>query len=462
MRVEEAIRQKKAGVQAEGAGEARSLDENRLPELKAAVRERIIEQNKKDQRLLSQPERLRQVIWKVLEEEGDSRFGHLILTLEEKRGMVEEIVQQLVGYGIIDPLVKNEQITEIMINGIERIFIEEKGKMRLALSEKGVPLQFESEAELLHLIEKIVAPINRKVDESDPIVDARLADGSRVNVVIRPISLGGPIVTIRKFPENPYNMQQLVELGALSPEIAEWLEKLVQARYNIVVSWGTGSGKTTFLNALSMFIPQTERVITVEDAAELKVTHIENLVRLETRPPNVEGKGAITIRDLVRTALRMRPDRIVVGEVRGGEAVDMLQAMNTGHDGSLTTGHANSARDMLSRLETMVLMSGLELPLPAIRRQIASAVEIIVHLGRLRDGSRKVLQICEIRDYRDGEIECIDLFRWKMEGTDEDGRLRGRLVPTGEAVLQMEKWLSRGFSEEMFAAWAREAGEQPC
>ncbi|MED1746577.1 CpaF family protein [Brevibacillus borstelensis] len=452
MRVEEAIRQKKAGATGEGPAEGRAQENVQLPELKQAVRERIIEQNKKDQQLLSQPELLRQVIWKVLEEESESRFGHALLTLEEKRTMVEEIVQQLVGYGIIDPLVKNEQITEIMINGIERIFIEEKGRMRRAMTEKGAPLQFESESELLHLIEKIVAPINRKVDESDPIVDARLADGSRVNVVIRPISLSGPIVTIRKFPENPYTMQELVELGALSPQIAEWLEKLICARYNIVVSGGTGSGKTTFLNALSMFIPQTERVITVEDAAELKVTHIENLVRLETRPPNVEGKGAIAIRDLVRTALRMRPDRIVVGEVRGGEAVDMLQAMNTGHDGSLTTGHANSARDMLSRLETMVLMSGLELPLPAIRRQIASAVEIIVHLGRLRDGSRKVLQISEIRDYVDGEIECVDLFRWRMEGMDEDGRLRGALVPTGEPVMQMEKWLSRGYGETMFEA----------
>jgi pilus assembly protein CpaF len=462
VRIEEAIRQKKAtqanGMEAaDGHVQEESSQKN---ELKHAVRERIIEQYKKDEALLNQPEWMRQVVWKVLEEECESGFGHVILTLHEKREMVEEIVQQLVGFGIIDPLVKNEQITEIMINGIDHIFIEEKGKIRRAMSNQGVPLRFQSESELLHLIEKIVAPINRKVDESDPIVDARLSDGSRVNVVIRPISLSGPIVTIRKFPSNPYNMRELVELGALEQPIADWLEKLVKARYNIVVSGGTGSGKTTFLNALSMFIPQTERIITVEDAAELKVTHIENLVRLETRPPNMEGKGAITIRDLVRTALRMRPDRIVVGEVRGGEALDMLQAMNTGHDGSLTTGHANSARDMLSRLETMVLMSGLDLPLPAIRRQIASAVEIIVHLGRLRDGSRKVLQISEIRDYRDGDIECVDLFRWKTERVDEHGHLQGRMVPTGEPFMQMEKWLARGYPENMFEHFAAAEGSE--
>ncbi|NEU30505.1 CpaF family protein [bacterium LRH843] len=405
-----------------------------------------MKESSKNKQLLLQTKALHTSVWGYLEKEGEGEFRELLLTNKEKQGIAEDIVQQMVGYGIIDPLVKDESITEIMINGINHVFVEKNGRIGLASDEEGEPLRFQSETELLNLIEKIVAPINRKVDESDPIVDARLPDGSRVNVVIRPVSLEGPIVTIRKFPENPFSMEKLIEFGAIDAHTAYLLRKFVQARYNIVISGGTGSGKTTFLNALSMYIPSGERVITVEDSAELKLTQIKNLVRLETRPPNIEKQGEVSMRDLVKTALRMRPDRIVVGEVRGGEALDMLQAMNTGHDGSLTTGHANSGPDMLSRLETMVLMSGLELPISAIRRQISSAVELIVHLGRMRDGSRKVLQIAEIRNIRDGEIESVDLFRWEMDGSlSTKERLVGSLKPTGMMMTQMEKWEGAGF-----------------
>jgi pilus assembly protein CpaF len=451
MRIEEAIK-KKQFSHSESIEATTSLareQNEKVDELKYSVRQKILSYFGEEPDLLHQPEKLKQLVWKVLEEEYETNYVDLLLDTSEKRLITEEIVRNLIGFGVIDPLVKDEEITEIMINGLKDIFIEKRGRISRAFTEEGTPIQFESETDILNLVEKIVAPINRKIDESDPIVDARLPDGSRVNVVIRPVSLNGPVVTIRKFPNNPYTMEDLVQLGALDQEIAEWLSYLVKARYNIIVSGGTGSGKTTFLNALSMFIPKHERIITVEDAAELKVSHIENLVRLETRPPNIENKGMITIRDLVKTALRMRPDRIIVGEVRSGEALDMLQAMNTGHDGSLTTGHANSSIDMLSRLETMVLMSGLELPLPAIRRQIASAVEFIIHLGRMRDGSRKVIQISEVRDFHNGEIECVDLFKWRTTHVEKNGRMFGRLEPTGNVVKQVDKWASLGIDQSI-------------
>lgn len=447
MSIEEAIKRKIFVSDEEGNPYSRSqYQEERVDELKRIVREEIMKESSKNKHLLLQSKSLHTSVWSHLEKEGEGEFRELLLTNKEKQGIADDIVQQMVGYGIIDPLVKDESITEIMINGIHQVFIEQNGIIGVARDENGEPLKFQTETELLNLIEKIVAPINRKVDESDPIVDARLPDGSRVNVVIRPVSLEGPIVTIRKFPENPFSMESLIDFGAIDPNVAELLHKLVQARYNIVISGGTGSGKTTFLNALSMYIPNGERVITVEDSAELKLSQIENLVRLETRPPNIEKQGEISMRDLVKTALRMRPDRIVVGEVRGGEALDMLQAMNTGHDGSLTTGHANSGSDMLSRLETMVLMSGLELPISAIRRQISSAIEIIVHLGRMRDGSRKVLQILEVRDISEGEIDTVDLFRWEMDpafSTKE--KLVGSLKPTGNRMKQIEKWEGAGY-----------------
>lgn len=447
MGIEQAIKRKQRENH-EDSTAVYNVDEQ-IDELKKSVREDVIKQSSKNQNLLSDKEKLRASVWGSLEHNELMYFQDLLLTTDERLDLTEEIMQQLIGYGIIDPLVRRDDITEIMINGTDEIFVEKHGKLEFATDEDGNRIQFRSEADLMTVIEKIVAPINRKIDESNPIVDARLPDGSRVNVVIRPISLGGPIITIRKFPNNPFTMDELVSFGSLDNSIASWLEQMVKAKYNIVISGGTGSGKTTFLNALSMYIPNDERVITAEDSAELKITQIDNLVRLETRPANVEGKGEISMRALVRSALRMRPDRIVVGEVRGGEALDMLQAMNTGHDGSLTTGHANSATDMLSRLETMVLMSGLELPISAIRRQVASSVEIIVQLGRLRDGTRRVMQITEILGYENGEIQYKDLFEFKISTEKSTtNKVVGGLVPTGEMMEQVEKWRISGFGEQ--------------
>jgi pilus assembly protein CpaF len=449
MGIEQAIKRKQRETESKDNLLDAPYIDNEIDELKKAVREEVIKEGAKDQNILSDKDKIRVAVWQSLEQIEMMQYQDLLLTTEERLDLTEEIMQQLTGFGIIDPLVKREDITEIMINGTDDIFVEQKGKLKYAVDEAGERVRFKSEADLMTVVEKIVAPINRKVDESNPIVDARLPDGSRVNIVIRPISLGGPIVTIRKFPENPFTMDQLIDFGSLDYQVAGWLRKMIQAKYNIVISGGTGSGKTTFLNALSMYIPESERIITVEDSAELKLTQIDNLVSLETRPPNVEGKGEITMRALVRTALRMRPDRIVVGEVRGGEALDMLQAMNTGHDGSLTTGHANSSIDMLSRLETMVLMSGLELPISAIRQQIASSVEVIVQLGRLRDGTRRVMQITEIVDYSNGEIQYHDLFRFKIDPDQSTpDRVVGRLEPTGKMMQQVEKWRISGFGEQ--------------
>ena len=326
---------------------------------------------------------------------------------------------------------EDPEVSEVMINGMDGVFVERRGKI-----EKW-PWKFDSKEKLQDVIQQIVAGCNRVVNEASPIVDARLQNGSRVNVVLNPVALNGPVVTIRRFPDKPIGMNELLEFGSLSPEVCELLEKLVKARYNIFISGGTGSGKTTFLNALAEFIPADERVITVEDSAELQIRGIQNLVRLETRNANVEGCRPISIRDLIRTCLRMRPDRIIVGEVRGGEALDLITgALNCGHDGSMSTGHANSARDMLSRLETMMLM-GMELPLSAIRRQIATGVDIIVHLGRMRDRSRKVLQIVEVTGMDQGEIELSVLYEFEEE---EGGRetLKGNLIRKGE-LLHVEK-----------------------
>ncbi|MCR5254804.1 MAG: CpaF family protein [Acetatifactor sp.] len=357
------------------------------------------------------------------------------------------------GLGAIEPLLRDQSITEIMINGIDKIFIEKDGRIFQPTDSYGKNLTFSDGEELKTIIDKIVAPINRKVDESNPIVDARLPDGSRVNIVLNPISLDGTVVTIRRFPENPYPMDELIKKGTLDEEAAELLKILVKAKYNILVSGGTGSGKTTFLNALSMFIPESERVITIEDSAELKFSQVKNLIRMESRPANIEGKGEINIRSLVHTSLRMRPDRIVVGEIRGGEALDMLQAMNTGHDGSLTTGHSNSASDMMLRLETMVLMAGMDLPLQSIRRQIASALDIIVHLGRLRDGSRKVMEICEVVGYEDGEVKLRTLYRFRETGVNkETGKITGRLEKTGSTLTRFEKLLGAGY-EDVAGKW---------
>ena len=351
------------------------------------------------------------------------------LRLQERLLLQKELFDSFRRLDILQELVDDPEITEIMVNGPEEIFVESKGRIRRW--EK----RFESKEQLLDLIQQIVSSVNRIVNTSSPIADARLADGSRVHVVLEPVALDGPILTIRKFPE-PVTMERLLSYGSISEEAAVFLQKLVEARYNIFVSGGTGAGKTTFLNALSEFIPSGERVITIEDSAELRLRHIENLVRLETREANAEGQGAIGIGMLIRAALRMRPDRILIGEVRGKEALDLLQAMNTGHDGSFSTGHANSPRDMLSRLETMVLMAA-ELPLPAIRSQIASAVDIMVHVARLRDKSRKVTAIEEVDRYENGEIILNSLYRFQEhekggEKNEASRRVEGSLEKTGE------------------------------
>lgn len=342
-----------------------------------------------------------------------------MMSASEMRQVVKRVYHSFRGLDVLQPLVDDPAVTEIMINGPEEIFIERKGLMLQS------EIRFESADKLEDVIQAIVGQVNRVVNESTPIVDARLADGSRVHVVLPPIALKGPTVTIRKFPERPMTMEDLVQWGALHAEAATLLKQLVKAKYNIFISGGTGSGKTTFLNALSQYIPADERVITIEDAAELQIVTVPNLVSLETRNANTEGKGAIPMRDLIRASLRMRPNRIVVGEVRGAEALDMLQAMNTGHDGSLSTGHANGAQDMMSRLETMVL-SGAHLPLAVVRQQIASALDIVVHLARIRDGSRKVIEIAEVMGMEGGEIKLSPLYRFEETG-EQESRVLGQL-----------------------------------
>lgn len=362
-----------------------------------------------------------------------------LCSVDYRRNLRQELFNSLRRLDVLQSFVEDAKVTEIMINGTEPIFVEKNG----VLGQTDV--RFESVEKLQDVIQRIVAGCNRVVNEASPIVDARLANGSRVNVVMNPIALNGPIVTIRRFPDKPITMDRLVEIESLSTEAALFLQKLVKSGYNLFISGGTGSGKTTFLNALSAYIPCGERVITIEDSAELQLQGIPNLVRLETRNSNVEGCREITIRELIRSALRMRPDRIVVGEVRGAEAIDMLQCLNTGHDGSMSTGHANSARDMLARLENMVLM-GMELPLAAIRQQIASGLDVIVHLGRLRDKSRRVLEITEVIDYRDGVIQLNPLFVFRETGEDERGRIQGYLERKG-VLLDERKLRAAGLSE---------------
>lgn len=359
------------------------------------------------------------------------------LLLEEKLRLRKELFHGMRRLDMLQELIEDPDVTEVMVNGPRDIFVEKNGKLRKW------ERSFSSKEKLEDVVQQIVSYCNRSVSKASPIADARLADGSRVNIVLDPVALNGPVVTIRRFPKEPVRMQKLLEWGALSEEAAVFLQKVVKAGYNIFVSGGTGSGKTTVLNALSEYIPLDERVITIEDNAELQLDRVENLVTLEARNANLEGEREITIRDLIRTSLRMRPDRIIVGEIRGAEAIDMLQAMNTGHDGSLSTGHANSPGDMLSRLETMVLM-GMDLPLAAIRRQIASGVDLIVHLGRLRDGSRKVLEIVEINGIEEGEIRLRSLFAFEEEpGQEKNMQVTGRLLQKGE-LLHRDKLLAAG------------------
>lgn len=348
-----------------------------------------------------------------------------LLNIRERRRLHKEIFDSLRRLDILQSFVDDPSVTEIMINGMDHVFVEQKGALR-EIDEK-----FESADKLRDVIQQIVSGCNRVVNEASPIVDARLSNGARVNVVMNPIAINGPIVTIRRFPDKPITMDGLITGGSITAEAAEFLKILVMAKYNIFISGGTGSGKTTFLNVLSGFIPGDERVITIEDSAELQLQGISNLVRLETRNSNSEGCSEVTIRDLIRTSLRMRPDRIIVGEVRGAESWDMVQSLNTGHDGSMSTGHANSAKDMLSRLENMVLM-GTDIPLEAIKQQIASGLDIIVHLGRLRDKSRKVMEISEVVGYENGEIITKELFGFVETGTSLEGRVLGALQRKGK------------------------------
>lgn len=374
-------------------------------------------------------------IEEIVESQLDGRY----ITIEERVNLVYELFSSIRGLGLLDIIIKDDDITEVMINSPDEIFIERAGTVE-RLNQK-----FESQRRLEDIIQKIVGKAGREVNQANPIVDTRLPDGSRVNVVLPPIALKGPTITIRKFSKTPMTVEQLIKYGSLTPEIAAVLELLVKAKYNVIISGGTGSGKTTFLNAMSNFIPKNERIITIEDSAELQITGLENLVRLETRNANSSGTGEVTIRNLIKSSLRMRPERIVVGEVRGSEALDMLQAMNTGHDGSLSTGHANSTKDMLSRLETMVLMGAEGLPLPAIRQQIASAVDIIVQLSRLRDHTRKTMEITEIVGLQDGEIQLNPLYVFEEDSSSTISHVAGALHRTANPLVHNHKLQLMGY-----------------
>lgn len=362
-------------------------------------------------------------------------------SVDEVRTIVDTVFNQMRRHDVLEPLINDKSITEIMINGPDKVFIERNGVI------EETDIVFESRERLDDLIQNMVAKVNRRVTEAEPVVDARLEDGSRVNVVLPPVALNGPLVTIRKFPEKPMTVEDLINYGSLTEESAAFLEKLVRAKYNIFICGGTGSGKTSFLNALSSLIPKDERIVTIEDSAELQLTTIKNIARLETRNANTEGRGEISMKTLIKTSLRMRPERIIVGEVRGGEALDMLQAMNTGHDGSMSTGHANSTADMLSRLETMVLMAA-PLPLEAIKKQIASALDIIIFLARLRDYTRRTLEITEVVGYKDGDIVLNPLFVFEETGEDSKGMVLGSLKRTGNPLINRQKAKQRGIEIE--------------
>jgi pilus assembly protein CpaF len=361
---------------------------------------------------------------------------NIVLSRPERQRLFEQISAEILGFGPLQPLLEDETITEVMVNGAKNIYIERAGKIIR------VPVAFESDEHVMRIIDRIVAPLGRRIDESSPYVDARLPDGSRVNAIIPPISLVGPVLTVRKFAKNPISLEQLIQYGTITPEALQFLKACVESRLNMIISGGTGSGKTTLLNILSQFIPADERIVTVENAAELQLRQ-EHVVTLESRPPNIEGRGEVTIRSLVINCLRMRPDRIIVGEIRDEAALDMLQAMNTGHDGSMTTAHSNSPRDTLARLETMVMMAGMELPVRAIREQVSSAIDLIIHQERMRDGTRKVVNVTEVSGMEGDVITMTDIFVFEQSGF-EGGKIIGRLRPTGLRPKFMEKIESSG------------------
>lgn len=379
----------------------------------------------------------------AIEQLIEHQLQEVYVSIEQRALITQQIYSSIRGFGILDTIMADDSITEVMINGPDNVFIEMGGKL------KKIEQTFENERQLEDIVQKVVGLAGREVNQANPIVDTRLPDGSRVNVVLPPIALNGATVTIRKFSKTPMTVEQLIKYGSITPNIAEVLELFVRAKFNIFICGGTGCGKTTFLNAMSNYIPKDERVITIEDSAELQITGIDNLVRMETRNANASGRGAVTIRDLIKSSLRMRPERIVVGEVRGGEALDMLQAMNTGHDGSLSTGHANSTKDMLSRLETMVLQGAEGLPLEAIRQQIASAIDIIIFLSRMRDKTRKTMEITEVVGYEDGEIILNPLYVFEEDENSQVDKVSGELKRTKNKLVNDIKFKMTGIDREI-------------
>lgn len=418
---------------------ARQADLNKLKDYLISTISRELEANPPP------IEERRKVIYQHLQDAYQNTRLQLPTTIRDQ--IFRDILDDLLGFGPLQPLLEDPDISEIMVNGSKFVYIERRGKIQKT------NITFEDDEAVLRLIEKIVLPLGRRIDADTPTVDARLPDGSRVNAIIPPCAIDGPTITIRKFQKDKLTIQQLINLGSITQNMADFIRACVISRLNIIISGGTGSGKTTLLNILSSFIPADERIITIEDAAELKLQQ-EHVVRLETKPPNAEGRNAVTVRDLVRNALRMRPDRIVVGECRGGEALDMLQAMNTGHDGSLTTLHANTPRDALSRLETMVLMSGMDLPVRVIREQIASAIDLIIQQARMRDGTRKVISISEVSGMEGDTIVMTEIFKFEQTGISSEGKVLGELKPTGIRPLFTPRLEAAGFKlgPEVFGA----------
>lgn len=419
--------QKKVNIRFDKAAVSDHQVTDQIQELKMRIHAQLVNNlNTEQQQLLDGVSMDRTALSQLVTEYSLRVMGESpnVLPPPQQQRIISEMIDEVLGLGPIEPLLKDDSISEIMINGPHHIYVETKGKL------VQTHVQFRDDVQLMNIIERIVAPIGRRIDKASPLVDARLPDGSRVNIIIPPLSLTGPVVTIRKFFRDALTIKDLIQFGTLSPQMAEFLEACVKGRLNILISGGTGSGKTTTLNVLSSFIPETERIITIEDSAELQLKQ-RHLITLETRPSNIEGQGQVSMRDLVKNALRMRPDRIVVGEVRSGEALDMLQAMNTGHDGSITTAHSNGPRDTLSRLETMVLMAGYDLPIRAIREQIASAVDIIIHQTRMKDGSRRITHIAEVQGMEGDIITMQDIFRFVQDGIGEDGKIRGHYESSG-------------------------------